>query len=66
MKERPEMAPVGVFTMQFGHTHMTEKHYAHLGPSYVAQTIRATFPVFDLGANATVVPRRPKVSAKAK
>jgi len=26
-------------------TRMTEKHYAHLAPSYVAQTIRGTFPV---------------------
>lgn len=23
---------------------MTEKHYAHLSPSYVAETIRANFP----------------------
>jgi len=25
-------------------TRMTEKHYAHLAPSYVADTIRAHFP----------------------
>jgi hypothetical protein len=31
---------------QLGHadTRMTEKHYAHLAPNYVAQTIRESFP----------------------
>jgi integrase len=31
---------------QLGHadTRMTERHYAHLTPDYVAQTIRANFP----------------------
>jgi hypothetical protein len=29
-------------------TRMTEKHYARLVPSYVAQAIRATFPRLDL------------------
>jgi hypothetical protein len=34
------VAPVGVVAAQLGHadTRMTEKHYAHLAPSYVAQT----------------------------
>jgi integrase len=38
--------PMGVIAAQLGHadTRMTEKHYAHLAPSYVAQTIRANFP----------------------
>jgi integrase len=41
--------PLGVIAEQLGHadTRMTEKHYAHLAPSYVADTIRAHFP--DLG-----------------
>jgi len=41
--------PMGVIAAQLGHadTRMTEKHYAHLSPSYVAETIRAHFP--DLG-----------------
>ncbi len=41
--------PMGVIAEQLGHadTRMTEKHYAHLAPSYVADTIRANFP--DLG-----------------
>jgi integrase len=35
--------PMGVIAEQLGHadTRMTEKHYAHLAPSYVADTIRA-------------------------
>ena len=41
--------PLGVIAAQLGHsdTRMTERHYAHLSPSYVAETIRANFP--DLG-----------------
>jgi len=41
--------PMGVIAAQLGHadTRMTEKHYAHMSPSYVAETIRANFP--DLG-----------------
>jgi integrase len=35
--------PMGVIAAQLGHsdTRMTEKHYAHLAPSYVADTVRA-------------------------
>jgi integrase len=38
--------PMGVIATQLGHsdTRMTEKHYAHLAPSYVADTIRAALP----------------------
>jgi integrase len=38
--------PVGVIAAQLGHsdTRMTEKHYAHLSPSYIADTIRASLP----------------------
>lgn len=41
--------PMGVIAAQLGHsdTRMTERHYAHLAPSYVADTIRAALP--DLG-----------------
>jgi integrase len=37
--------PMGVIAAQLGHadTRMTERHYAHLAPSYVADTVRATF-----------------------
>jgi integrase len=38
--------PMGIIAEQLGHadTRMTEKHYAHLALSYVADTIRAHFP----------------------
>jgi integrase len=59
--------PMGVIAAQLGHadTRMTEKHYAHLAPSYVAQTIRANFPVLGLASEDNVVPlpRREKGAA---
>jgi integrase len=38
--------PMAVIARQLGHadTRMTEKHYAHLAPNYVADTIRESFP----------------------
>lgn len=38
--------PMGVIAAQLGHadTRMTERHYAHLAPSYVADTIRSSLP----------------------
>ena len=38
--------PTAVIARQLGHsdTRMTERHYAHLAPNYVADTIRANFP----------------------
>jgi integrase len=46
--------PMGVVAAQLGHadTRMTEKHYAHLAPNYIAQTIRANFPRLDLAGEA--------------
>ena len=37
---------MAVIAKQLGHadTRMTEKHYAHLAPNYIADTIRANFP----------------------
>jgi integrase len=48
--------PMGVIAAQLGHadTRMTEKHYAHLSPNYVADTIRANLP--PLGAFAPTDP----------
>jgi integrase len=48
--------PLGVIAEQLGHadTRMTEKHYAHLAPSYVADTIRAHFPTLGIAADTTV------------
>ena len=52
--------PLGVIAAQLGHqdTRMTEKHYAHLAPNYVAETIRAHFPVLGIADQTTVVPMR--------
>jgi integrase len=54
--------PMGVIAQQLGHsdTRMTEKHYAHLAPSYVAETIRAHFPTLGIGGEIGVVPIRSK------
>jgi integrase len=50
--------PMAVIAKQLGHadTRMTEKHYAHLAPSYVAQTIRSNFPTLALGDDSVIVP----------
>ncbi len=50
--------PFGVIAEQLGHadTRMTEKHYAHLAPSYVADTIRAHFPKLGIAGDSRVVP----------
>jgi integrase len=57
--------PMGVIAAQLGHadTRMTEKHYAHLAPSYVAQMIRANFPVLNLADETQIVPLRRRVGA---
>ena len=49
-------APMAVVAAQLGHadTRTTEHHYAHLAPSYVADTIRATMPKFGIGDSVTV------------
>jgi integrase len=52
--------PLPVISKQLGHadTRMTERHYAHLAPDYVADTIRASLPVIggkaDLANLATL------------
>jgi hypothetical protein len=43
---------------------MTEKHYAHLAPSYVAQTIRANFPVLGLSDRVQIIPLPKQAAAK--
>jgi integrase len=50
--------PMAVIARQLGHsdTRMTERHYAHLAPNYVADTIRANFPRFTETQSQTVVP----------
>jgi integrase len=49
-------APLPVVARQLGHadTRMVEKHYAHLAPNFVADTVRATFkPIGILPDNET-------------
>jgi integrase len=52
--------PLPVIAKQLGHadSRMTEKHYAHLSPNYVAETIRATFPTLGIvePTNITALP----------
>jgi integrase len=54
--------PMGVIAAQLGHsdTRMTEKHYAHLAPSYVADTIRANFPNLGLTKDTAITTLRSK------
>jgi integrase len=52
-----------VIAAQLGHqdTRKTEKHYAHLAPSYVADTIRAQFPRLGIADQTSVIPMNRKV-----
>lgn len=56
--------PMAVIAKQLGHadTRMTERHYAHLAPSYVTETIRASFP--RLTDTTRTVVRLPVAAAK--
>lgn len=56
--------PLGVIAAQLGHsdTRMTEKHYAHLAPNYVADTVRSALPGFGIIEEKNVVTLRPKVA----
>jgi integrase len=49
--------PMGVIAAQLGHadTRMTERHYAHLAPSYIADTIRAALPGFGIVQTSNLV-----------
>jgi integrase len=48
--------PMGVIAAQLGHadTRMTEKHYAHLAPNYVADTVRAALPALGIVAGSNI------------
>ena len=47
---------MGVIAAQLGHadTRMTERHYAHLAPNYVAETVRASLPKFGFVDNGNI------------
>ncbi|MBI4183702.1 MAG: site-specific integrase [Proteobacteria bacterium] len=54
--------PMAVIAAQLGHadTRICERHYAHLSPGYVADTIRAAFPALGIHeADAVTALRRP-------
>ncbi|QDM18201.1 tyrosine-type recombinase/integrase [Tardiphaga sp. vice278] len=59
--------PMGVVAAQLGHadTRMTEKHYAHLAPSYVAHAIRANFPVLGITDSFNVVSLHARKTSQA-
>ena len=48
--------PMGVIAAQLGHadTRMTERHYAHLSPNYVAATVRAALPALGIVERSNV------------
>ena len=50
--------PLNVVAANLGHadSRMTEKHYAHLAPSYVAEQIRKFAPSFGTADDSNVVP----------
>jgi integrase len=54
-------APLPVIAANLGHsdTRMTERHYAHLVPSHVAEVIRATMPKLGLVEPGVVLPLVP-------
>jgi integrase len=49
--------PMGVIAAQLGHadTRMTEKHYAHLSPNYVANTVRAALPATEMSSSSNII-----------
>jgi integrase len=59
--------PMSVIAAQLGHAsvRMTEKHYAHLAPSYVADTIRNSFGSMGLVEARNVKPLKREVSKGA-
>jgi integrase len=50
--------PMGVIAAQLGHsdTRMTERHYAHLSPNYVAETVRAALPMLGIVDQTNIAP----------
>jgi hypothetical protein len=55
---------MGVIAAQLGHadTRVTEKHYAHLAPSYIADVVRAALPSMGVVEATNVVAIQQKVS----
>tara|TARA_R110002110_G_scaffold85816_4_gene223678 strand:+ start:3350 stop:4648 length:1299 start_codon:yes stop_codon:yes gene_type:complete len=55
--------PITVIAAQLGHsdTRITERHYAHLSPSYIAQTIRENLPRLGIELTNSNIRRLPTV-----
>jgi integrase len=53
--------PLAVIAAQLGHTdtRMVEKHYGHLAPNYIADTVRAAFGTLGIVEPSNVVPMKP-------
>ena len=53
-----EGMPLMVVAKQLGHrdTRMVEKHYGHLAPSFIADAVRASAPVYGIKPSKKVVP----------
>ena len=49
---------MGVIAAQLGQTRMTERHYAHLAPSYVSETIRRALPALGIVEETNAVDLR--------
>lgn len=51
-------APLAVVAKQLGHsdTRMVEKHYGHLAPNYITDTVRASYGSIGLGNFGKVIP----------
>ena len=51
---------MGVIAAQLGHadTRMTERHYAHLAPSYVSDTVRSSLPSLGIVFDTPITPLR--------
>jgi integrase len=52
--------PLAVIAAQLGHadTRMVEKHYGHLAPNYIAETVRTGFTSLGIVETDNVVPQR--------
>jgi hypothetical protein len=50
--------PLAVIAAQLGHsdTRMVEKHYGHLSPSYIADTVRQAFGSLGIVEPSNLVP----------
>lgn len=59
--------PMHVIAAQLGHSSVkvTERHYAHLSPGYVADTIRAAFGRLGLVPESNITPLKREVSTGA-